>query len=526
MPPPRPRGGPARVLATLLAAALGGLLPAAAPASPYEYLPVGDPLETELRLLDLFDSRGLGGHLALPHLGLRPLLRAELQGRGAAPETLDVVRAISVARLDRALQRDALPGFEPAPAWRSTPRLFTAGGGGQRGELSAALEGAAEADTARGRLVTNSGLHLRAGVQVDRWLFFSQLVIGYVKDAQTFADPIVPGHDFIAYTENTYLAYESADERFGMRFGRGRWHWGPGLEGSLLLSRTAAPLTGLSYQVHLPALHLSASALSATLQQAAGEQLAAHRVEWQPVPRLGATETARYRAAAWQPLYAVGALPYILVQRMLVQDEPDSGGALRNNVMVGIDAAWRVAQGARLYGELLLDDLHAKTADNPNKFGWQLGIEGAAPLGRGRLSGGLEYTRLSRYVYTSFFGRTYEAQGRPLGFPTGPDARRLSARAAWDPAPAWQVAAALAQGDHGEGGLQEPYLPGSGHVDVLRFEGVVERVRDAEVALRWWPASGVDLAARAGWRWYANQEHVAGRDRDHPWARLEARLTR
>ena len=508
---------------------LAALTPASPSASPREYIPVGDPLEQELRVLDLLDSRGLGDRIRLPHLGLRPVQRAELQGRGAPPDSPGVARGISLARLERALGRDALSTFAPHPRWRSTPRLYEVDASGdQRFELSAALGGGALADSGDARFLSGTGLHGRLGVQVDRWLFFSHLVTGRIEQARSFADPIVPNTDLIAYTDETYLAYDGPDGRWAMQFGRGRWHWGPGEEASLTLSKTSAPITGLSYQVHLAPLHLDAAVLSATLRQAAGEQLAAHRVEWQPgdALRLGLTETARYKASIWQPLYAIGAIPYILVQRLLVQDEPDSAGALRNNIMLGLDAAWRVTDGTRLYGEVLIDDLHARSGHVPNKYGWQAGWEGVGTIGASRVTWGGEVTRLTRYVYTSYFGRTYEAQGMPLGFPTGPDARRVAVRGAWDLGADWQVLARASRTDQGENGLDEPFVPGSPRVRVESFEGVVEHARDLEFGLRWWPASGVDLQVLAGYRWIENEGHVAGRSAEQARAAFEVRLAR
>lgn len=503
--------------------------PATALASPLEFIPVGDPIESELRLLEVLGPAGPGERVLRPHLGLRPLQRFELQGRAIPPDSPDAARAISFARLERALGRDAAPWFAPHPRWRSTPRSFEAAAPeDQRFELSAAAEGSVLADTGEVRFASGSGLRTRLGVQVDQWLLFTNLMAGRVDRARSFADPIVANTDLVVHTEETYLAYTGGEGRWGVQFGRGRWHWGPGEEASLLLSKTSAPITGLSYQVHLTAFHLDFSALSATLRQSAGEQLAAHRLEWQPrdALRLGLTETARYQASSWQPLYAIGAIPYVLVQRLLVQDEPDSSGVLRNNIMLGLDAAWRIASGTRVYGELLLDDLSARTAENPDKYGWQLGWEGVGMIGASRLSWGGEYTRLSRYVYTSFFGCDYEAQGGPLGFPLGPDSRRIALRSALDLGADWQLLARASRSDQGENGLGQPFVPGSPRVATGTFEGVVEQTRDLEAGLRWWPASGVDLRALAGYRWVENEAHEAGRQTAHPRFALEARLSR
>ena len=69
-------------------------------------------------------------------------------------------------------------------------------------------------------------------------------------------------------------------------------------------------------------------------------------------------------------------------------------------------------------------------------------------------------------------------------------------------------------------------MPGSPRPDPKHFEGVVERARDAELGLRWWPAGGVDVSVLAGWRKVQNAGHVMGVDRDDWRAELALRLTR
>jgi len=496
--------------------------------APTQRLTVGDPLEHELRVLDLFLDSATAGRVRLPHLFTRPLEFAELEGDAAPPAGVTPVAARSLARLERVLGLNARPGFTPDPAHPGTPRLHAGGAPEQRLEISAGIEGAAEADRDTSRVISASGLHVRAGVTVGGWLVFSHLVAGHFDEARSFSDPVIANTDVTTLTEESYIAYSGPRSVWSALYGRSRSHWGPGDEGSLVLSRTAAPVTNLTYRGRLESLALDGIVLNGTLDQAAGEQLAAHRLEWQPVPRLrvGVTEAARYKASSWSPLYVVGVIPYVLVQRLLVQDEPDSADALRNNVMVAADAAWRAADGTRFYGELLVDDLHSKTSQNPDKIAWQLGWDGAGMIGVQRLTWGGEFTRVWRYVYTSYFGRTYEAQGRPLGFPTGPDSRRVRVHVEWDPAIEWQFALRAANTDQGEGTLSDVFVPGSPGVDASQFLGVVQHTREVEGAARWWPASGVDVALTAGWRSVSNLGHASGAGKDTPYGRVEIALTR
>ena len=509
--------------ACLLLAGHGG-----AAAAPTVFVPVGDPLEAELRILDLTDPGADSSRVLLPHLHTRPLQWGELQGPDAPSETGPPARAIALARIERALERNARPGFAPHPGRRSTPFAWRSATPSQSFELSLAAEGRGETDRFDSRLDSGAGAHARLAASFDRWLVYSHLLLGQVDGARSFADPLFSNSDVILHTEDSYVAYTGSDGGWNARLGRSRWHWGPGEEASLTLSGTSPAFTGISMSARLEPLKADAIALSGTLDPATGEQLAAHRLEWRPSARLrlGVTETARYHASGWRPLYLAGVIPYILVQRLETQDDPDSIGALRNNIMLGADAAWRPLPGMRLYGELLIDDLHAKTSANPDKVAFQLGIEGVGTIGRARLSWGGEVTRLSRYVYTSYFGRAYEAQGRPIGFPTGPDARRMSLRAAWDPGADWQIRGRLAQTDKGENDLGDPYVPGSPRFRPFSFEGVVEQARTAELGLRWWPASGVDLSAWAGYRRVEHARHVVGANSATPTAALEVRLAR
>lgn len=507
---------------------LACLMCCTARATPYDYLSVGDPLEIEVRILDLLDSRPLNGRIVLPHVNTRPYQLIDLMGTGAPPSDLGPSYRISSVRLERAFGRDAASWFTPHPEHRSTRRLYQRSEDDQHFEISSGLAGRAQIDKHGSRFLTGSGLESRVSIGLDHWLAYTRFVVGRFDSARAFSDPIVPNSDLIVLTEETYLAYTGDQQRWAMQFGQNRWHWGPGEEGSLVLSRSAPSMTGLSMRAHMDALKLDMISLSATLEQAGKEQLAAHRIEWQPHPRLrvAVTEAARYEWPGWQPLYLLGAIPYVLVQRLHLQNEPDSLVAHRNNILTAFDASWRIANGTRIYGEVLIDDLHARSGKNANKYAFQLGYDGVGDFGNGRLTWGGEYTRVTRFVYTSFFGRDYVTQGQPLGFPVSPDARRIRLRAAWDPSPDWQFNIRVTRSDKGENDLDEPFIPRSPRVNSAAFEGNLETTREIELGMRWWPASGVDVQISGGYRWINQPEHIAGRKTHTPAIAMLVRLMR
>jgi hypothetical protein len=510
------RRAPISLAASCALVVLGAI---SAHATPLDFLPVGDPLEDELRVLEI-----MGPGPGPRHFGMRPLQMIGLPDFSAA--AADPTRSIASLRLERSLARDRAATGAGSPA---TPRLLQlASPGDQRFETSVALEG--QAIVGRGRdpdLSSGSGGHLRAAAQIGHWLAYSHVMVGRVDQGLRFAEAVFPGNDVVTHSEEAYLAYTGDSASWSAQLGRSRWHWGPGYEGALMLSRTSAPLTGMALHFRVSPLRADGMILVANLNSLGGERLAAHRAEWQPRDglRVGVSEAVRYRSNGTEPLYLVG-LPFSLVQNLLVRDQPESTAALRNNILAGTDVAWRVAPGTRVYGELLIDDLRTDVSNAINKYGWQLGWEGVGTVRDQRVTWGTEFTRLTRFVYTSFFNRSFVAEGRPLGFPTGPDARRLTVRGTWDPATEWQAWAITSRTDAGESGINVPFVPGSPRVPTDRFAGVVESTRELEAGLRWWPASGVDVSVSAGYRWVKNVGHVSGVDHEEPHARLSLRLVR
>lgn len=511
------RGPAASVLFGAMLTACISFLHTAAWATPLDFIAVGDPLEDEIRVLEVS-----GVPVRLPHLGMRPLQVLDLP---ALDQTLPGVAEIARQRLLRSIARDrgilAVPGATPRLLEIQEPE-------DERLEFSAGIDG--RGTVARGRrpiLESGSGVRLRFAAQVGRWLAFTDIDAAHVEGADRYAERIL-NNDAALLTDQSSISYTGERGRWGVSLGRGRWSWGPGDEGSLVLSKTSPSYSALAFHLRIEALRADGMILNATLRDPSGMQMAAHRLEWQPMDglRVGYTEAVRYRASTWSPLYLAGVIPFSMVQNLLSKDEPDSLAANRNNVIAAGDVAWRVAPGTRFYSEILIDDLRTDNAHIVSKYAYQLGWEGVGTVRGTRVTWDTELTRLTRFVYTSFNDRSFVIAGEPLGFPTGPDSRRLRVRAAWDPRVDVQLDAIATRTDRGESGLDSVYVPGSPRVDVASFAGVVESTRHFEVGFRYWPASGIDVRLAAGSDWVRNVDHVEGADRTEPFATLGVRLTR
>src|SRR4249920_2048195 len=124
-------------------------------ASPLEFISVRDPFMAELRVLECYDLPADSGRYRLPHFNTWPLQRLELMGDGPPPLAGNLVRTMVAERLERELQRDAAGAFAASRQGGDTQSSWRDG----------------------------SGVHVRAGAQVDRWLAFAHFALGQLENA-------------------------------------------------------------------------------------------------------------------------------------------------------------------------------------------------------------------------------------------------------------------------------------------------------------------------------------------------------
>jgi hypothetical protein len=510
----------------------GLLLPTSGRTEIIEWLPADSPLYREL---DLLVTEGLIDTTV--SLDARPLARIDAArlvagARARHPDRLDHP---GLVRLSREFSREFIAlGLEPVP--RYTPPLVdvpkpapgqprdSAHAQGRLYLIPYLAMAYERTFDGIGQFTAGSRLGLRIGVQLGSVLLFSDLYAGKRPGAEEYTDALIKGSDVVLYTDNTYVTWRGRWLDFS--FGRSRTAFGPGRSGNLLWSSTAAPTTNLRWGGSLLGGKLRGSIFHADVDATQGARLAAHRLDWVPLPSLsfGVQEAARYSSSHWEPLYVVGILPYALVQRLLQTDALEDSGSVRNNVELGFDARWRLLPGTTLYGEFLIDDINLEESGAPTRLAYQFGWLGTGRLLGKRLSWRGELTRVYRFVYTVYYGEDFVHQEEPIGYPTGPDSRTLRADFQYDFSSDWFADISGIQVEQGEGGIHEYYDPDGPPVSGSEFAGVVETNRIIRTGLAWTPRDGVVLRGDWSYRWRDNAEHVEGVD-DNAWgARVAAHL--
>ncbi|HLA64795.1 MAG TPA: hypothetical protein VK610_10240, partial [Rhodothermales bacterium] len=114
-----------------------------------------------------------------------------------------------------------------------------------------------------------------------------------------------------------------------------------------------------------------------------------------------------------------------------------------DNVLLGASAAWTPVRGARVYGDLFLDELRVSQLSESwwgNKWAFMLGAHAVVP-GVDGLDARVEFARLRPYLYSHrSLSTAYVHYGDGLGHTAGPNAQDLSLFLRYRPTPALHAA--------------------------------------------------------------------------------------
>ncbi len=216
----------------------------------------------------------------------------------------------------------------------------------------------------------------------------------------------VKGSDALEYNENT--AYLTLTYKyFNLLFGRGYNRWGGGHRGNLMLSTNAPLYDQVKFTIRywrFKFTHLTAftqyippggrkriKAVDPIDTYWAGNRLEVYLGKG---VQLGLAESVVYGNQSLQP----GYLNPLSFYKSIEHYNGD-----RDNGALGVDLAWRVRPGVKIYGELFIDDLTTTklgTSWFGNKFAYQAGLFWVDPLPRAANDVLIEYARIKPYVYS------------------------------------------------------------------------------------------------------------------------------
>jgi hypothetical protein len=496
-------------VAVVLAAAL--IAPASAPALPIEYLPVRHAAYDEIETLA---AEGLLDSL---NIYTRPLARVDVAAAllRARRRHATITSNPNYQRLERELARE-LTDLGAPPERPESRLLVDTGPGTQRGRLSIAthLRGDYDPDRegAEARLRDESSLTARGSIQLSPVFgAYEELGVTRIRSQREFIDAIAAHSDLEMAVMRAEITARTGP--IGIAAGYEQFRWGPGRRGTLLLSDAAGPITFFQYGGSFGG-RVTATAFSGVLSKADGRYMAAHRLEALVTPRLsiGITEGVRYSGTGIDPLYAIGLLPYTIVERIHERDASnDSIRYLqRSNVMASLDAVARVSPALSLYGEFLIDDLATEDKSMPDRLGYQAGLRSDRPFGAHTAHILAEYTRVRRFTYATYYDEDFIHRNHPIGFVLGPDVETVWMEVGFDLSRNWQAKWSGEFTNQGEGYLGEYWTPSMGPVSNAGLYGVVQERREFWGDLRWMPRDQFDLSVGLGYRRIANLLHVEG----------------
>lgn len=489
---------------------LGRVDPARAAYHPLEELPV------ESQLYPLVDALVTQHGAPTGMLLTRPWTRADL-GR-----FLDVMRVASPAstddpamvRLARELEPgDHVGGWEPLGAVADEARSL---------EVSAYLRGDHREDRARGGVTRD----LRGGVQVSAALGEHALLWSDVYAGTTSEGPHGNPADSRRFglVEDVQLNsyYDRATATWSGRLGRltlgHTWlRWGPGAWGTMALSDGAPALDVAEARTPLGA-RAQLAWFVAALESRDESFLAGHRLELRPSEawQLSFSELARFDGVANTFFYALPVVPFSLIEKRIQKASALPSDSLerlaKNNVMWAMDASWRVRPGARLYGEIAIDDLSLSSEQRPKLVAWQLGAHLRRVRGPAAWEARAEYARVYAYTYSVYHDHDFAHAGLPTGFPLGPDVDRLAGRIAYMPESDWTWALETSFTRKGTGRLGEAYVPGTPVPDNLVLQGVIDRDLRSALSVDYSPSPGLQLGLTGGYAQVTGLGHDAARE--------------
>ena len=319
--------------------------------------------------------------------------------------------------------------------------------------------------------------------------------------------------------------------------GRDYMRWGPGYQGSLILSNNAPAFDMLKYSGTIDLDNYLAGNWGAinftkffSLLDPLEEQkryFLGQRLEYKPFDALtlGLSETAVIsRDPSISTILFYNPIPFIppyVVTRIIANK---LGISSVINSYVAIDAELNFQPGIKLYGELMIDDLHFEPEYlHPNRTGFLAGVYFVDPLDTGNTDFRIEYTHINNYVYFHTESwQDYLYQGEYIGNPLGPDADQLYLELTHRLSDKFNLSLSYNHQRHGEGqaGIALPSDPVVANENIF-LSGIIEKKKAYQAGISYTMSPQWELSAGVTWESIKNKDNDSGTNENNTYLQME-----
>jgi hypothetical protein len=338
----------------------------------------------------------------------------------------------------------------------------------------------------------------------------------------------------IAISENvSFLPDNIRISNFSLQVGRDYMRWGPGYQGSLMVSNNSPAFDMLKYSGTID-LNDSGESLGKinftkffSLLDTLGEQnryFLGQRLEYKPIPALtlGLSETAIISQDSsilfYNPIPFIP--PYYATWWIAGMFEPQEVSC-----NVAWDAEINLTQKIKLYGEWMADDFIFTPWKNPfpNRTGFLAGAYFVDPLDTGNTDFRIEYTHINNYVYfPTHPWQDYLYQGEYIGNPLGPDADQLCLELTHRLSDKFNFSLSYTHERHGEGqvGIPLPPDPVVANENIF-LSGIIEKQQAYQAQLSYTISSQWEISASITRENIKNKDNSLGTDKNNTYFQIE-----
>ena len=315
--------------------------------------------------------------------------------------------------------------------------------------------------------------------------------------------------------------------------GRDYMRWGPGYQGSLVLSDNSPTFDMFKYSGVID-LNNSGASLGkinftkffSLLDPLNGENryFSGQRLEYKPfdVLTLGLSETVIVSEDSsilfYNPIPFVP--PYYATWWIAGMFEPQEV-----NCNVALDAEINLTQKIKLYGEWMADDFIFTPWSNPfpNRTGFLAGAYFADPLDNGNTDFRIEYTHINNFVYfPTHPWQDYLYQGEYIGHPLGPDADQLYLELTQNLSDRLNLSLSYTHERHGEGqvGIPLPSDPVVANENIF-LSGIIEKQQAYQVEISYTISTQWELSAGITRENIKNKDNNSGVNENNTYLQME-----